>query len=458
MGAKNCNGPARKLFFSDGQKATLALPAVDLDETMEKGDQITDEEVIVLEIKRILLYRVFKQRPEYLVEWTGLDASFNMWIHKDVLEQDVPNMVQAYEALQELHGFQTDIAASRHVLHFAVQGSRADLDISDAEMDHFITAYVQKFSAVKALEMQANFRAEMLTRPEGNNEHSSHLVGTQAMEGAQESVWSAEIRAANHQSLVLRAVLFLTRGITKPVYSVQAWWRQQVRCSQIKAGQTQVLHGCRKAPHGKLKVLTVGQDEWREKDPSLQHEIGALQDHLDKTPAVGHEEILAVQRETSVLSSHEVALLEAGSYHAGLYEASTARVKELEEEIVTLKANAAAASNHVPLFQELQSASEGYKSALAAEIRAVEELEQTVKGWRAVAHSLHHDHQLLKAAAAGREEDLSACFERLKGERQLWQEQEKDLRASLREVVLCAEEMSVWHNERLERRENVNRQ
>jgi hypothetical protein len=96
MGAKNCNGPARKLFFSDGQKATLVLPAVDLDETMEKGDQITDGEVIVLEIKRILLYRVFKQRPEYLVEWTGLDASFNMWIHKDVLEQDVPNMVQAY--------------------------------------------------------------------------------------------------------------------------------------------------------------------------------------------------------------------------------------------------------------------------------------------------------------------------------------------------------------------------
>ena len=56
----------------------------------------------------------------------------------------------------------------------------------------------------------------------------------------------------------------------------------------------------------------------------MQHEIGALQDHLDKTPAVGHEEILAVQRETSVLSSHEVALLAAGSYHPGLYESSTA--------------------------------------------------------------------------------------------------------------------------------------
>ena len=90
----------------------------------------------------------------------------------------------------------------------------------------------------------------MWTRPKGNNEHSSHLVCTQAMEGAEESVWSAEIRAANHQSLVSRAVARL-----------QAWWHQQVRCSQIKAGQIQVFHGGRKAPHGKLKVPTVGQDE-----------------------------------------------------------------------------------------------------------------------------------------------------------------------------------------------------
>jgi hypothetical protein len=67
-------------------------------------------------------------------------------------------MVQAYEALQDLHGFQTDIVASRHELYFAVQGSRTDLDISDAEIHHFITAYVQKFSSVRTLEMQANFR------------------------------------------------------------------------------------------------------------------------------------------------------------------------------------------------------------------------------------------------------------------------------------------------------------
>jgi hypothetical protein len=50
------------------------------------------------EIKRILLYRFHKQRPEYLVEWTDFDASFNQWIHKDVLDQDVSEMVRAYDA------------------------------------------------------------------------------------------------------------------------------------------------------------------------------------------------------------------------------------------------------------------------------------------------------------------------------------------------------------------------
>ncbi len=54
----------------------------------------------------------------------------------------------------------------------------------------------------------------------------------------------------------------------------------------------------------------------------MQHEIDALQDHLDKTPAVGHEEILAVQRETSVLSSQEVALLVAGAVTEGSMRAA----------------------------------------------------------------------------------------------------------------------------------------
>jgi len=97
-----------------------------------------------------------------------------------VLEQDVPNMVQAYQALQELHGYKTDIAVSRHELHCVVKGCRTDLEIStgDAEMDHFLAAYVQKFSSVRALEIQANFWASMLTRSKGNNEHISHLECT----------------------------------------------------------------------------------------------------------------------------------------------------------------------------------------------------------------------------------------------------------------------------------------
>ena len=74
----------------------------------------------------------------------------------------------------------------------------------------------------------------------------------------------------------------------------------------------------------------------------MQHETDALQDH-PKTPGAGHEERLAVKRETSVLSSHDAARLTAGSYQVGLYEASKARVKALEEEVVALKANAAAA-------------------------------------------------------------------------------------------------------------------
>jgi hypothetical protein len=52
----------------------------------------------------------------------------------------------------------------------------------------------------------------------------------------------------------------------------------------------------RMTAHDKIKVPTVGQDEWYEKDPSLWHETDTLQDHL-KTPVVGHEEILTIQRE-----------------------------------------------------------------------------------------------------------------------------------------------------------------
>jgi hypothetical protein len=76
---------------------------------MEKGEQITDGDAIVLEIRRILLYWFYKQRPEYLVECT----SFNAWIHNDVLYRI---WSRQYDALPELHSYKkvigvTDISA-----------------------------------------------------------------------------------------------------------------------------------------------------------------------------------------------------------------------------------------------------------------------------------------------------------------------------------------------------------
>ena len=50
------------------------------------------------EISRILLFRIHKRRPEYLVEWTGFDASYNEWVHRDVLVQDVPSLLLAYDS------------------------------------------------------------------------------------------------------------------------------------------------------------------------------------------------------------------------------------------------------------------------------------------------------------------------------------------------------------------------
>ena len=104
-------------------------------------------------------------------------------------------------------------------------------------MDHFIAVYVQKFSAVRAPEIQVNFRAEMLTRPKGNNEHSSHLVCTQAMEGTEESVWSAEIRTANHQSLVSRVEKGATRQVQGSKFQLlvkMSGVRKTLHCNTIQ--------------------------------------------------------------------------------------------------------------------------------------------------------------------------------------------------------------------------------
>ena len=49
------------------------------------------------EISRLLGFRWWRQRPEYLVEWKGYDASYNLWVHRDSLMADVPGLVAAYD-------------------------------------------------------------------------------------------------------------------------------------------------------------------------------------------------------------------------------------------------------------------------------------------------------------------------------------------------------------------------
>ena len=51
------------------------------------------------EIQRIVTHRVFHRRPEYWVQWEGYDAAWDMWVHRDVLVDDVPHMVTAYHRL-----------------------------------------------------------------------------------------------------------------------------------------------------------------------------------------------------------------------------------------------------------------------------------------------------------------------------------------------------------------------
>ena len=52
------------------------------------------------EIKRIVAHRGFHRRSEYWVPWVGYDAAWDMWLHRDVLVEDVPAMVVAYHKLE----------------------------------------------------------------------------------------------------------------------------------------------------------------------------------------------------------------------------------------------------------------------------------------------------------------------------------------------------------------------
>ena len=51
------------------------------------------------EIKRIVAHRVFHRCPEYWVQWEGYDSVWDMWVHRDVLVDDVPHMVVEYHKL-----------------------------------------------------------------------------------------------------------------------------------------------------------------------------------------------------------------------------------------------------------------------------------------------------------------------------------------------------------------------
>jgi hypothetical protein len=43
------------------------------------------------EIKRFVAHRVFHRWSEYWVQWEGYDAAWDMWVHRDVLVDDVGN-------------------------------------------------------------------------------------------------------------------------------------------------------------------------------------------------------------------------------------------------------------------------------------------------------------------------------------------------------------------------------
>jgi len=50
------------------------------------------------QVRRIASSRRVKGRHELKVEWTGYDQSSNTWVARDILLEDVPLMLAAYEA------------------------------------------------------------------------------------------------------------------------------------------------------------------------------------------------------------------------------------------------------------------------------------------------------------------------------------------------------------------------
>ena len=80
------------------------------------------------EISRILWHRVLNRRPEYAVEWKGYDTSHNSWVHRDVLQEDVPALLAAYDLNPVL--FQARASAPKR----ATKGRQLPLAPSTARM------------------------------------------------------------------------------------------------------------------------------------------------------------------------------------------------------------------------------------------------------------------------------------------------------------------------------------
>jgi hypothetical protein len=54
---------------------------------------------VVMRLSVLWHIEFFHRRPEYWVQWEGYDAAWDMWVHRDVLVDDVPHMVTAYHRL-----------------------------------------------------------------------------------------------------------------------------------------------------------------------------------------------------------------------------------------------------------------------------------------------------------------------------------------------------------------------
>ena len=75
---------ARDAHFGTADQPPRPLPGVD-------GSDMYD-------VSRICASRILKGRHELYVEWKGYDQSHNSWVLRQILLEDVPALLAAYEA------------------------------------------------------------------------------------------------------------------------------------------------------------------------------------------------------------------------------------------------------------------------------------------------------------------------------------------------------------------------